>query len=251
MRLKHNKPKKEKKAKKASSGKKSLFSSRKKGGAAPEVDNETDMFYDEAIDDGYDGEGFSDGSVHADSVSYVSSGPGVLDRVSGAVFSLSPSAARGIIAACGVALVAVTCVFSFLAVSGTVRKIPSDVNRGVRSAVSSGQASAPVQVNVPKQNDASANVNVYINGDKLTGKQSDDASSAASSSGKKKKKSKNSASSSSSQSPDFVYNVEYGDTLSGVSGTTGHSVDEIANKNEIRDVDRIYEGESLRIPAGN
>lgn len=44
------------------------------------------------------------------------------------------------------------------------------------------------------------------------------------------------------------YDVEWGDTLSGISSDTGASVDSIANANDIRDVDRIYAGSALRIP---
>lgn len=48
-----------------------------------------------------------------------------------------------------------------------------------------------------------------------------------------------------------VYIIKWGDTLSYISAETGFSVDEIANLNEIRDVDLIYADSALRIPDGD
>ena len=48
---------------------------------------------------------------------------------------------------------------------------------------------------------------------------------------------------------DVVYLVQKGDTLSEISGYVAFSVDELAEYNHIANVDLIYEGESLRIPA--
>lgn len=45
-----------------------------------------------------------------------------------------------------------------------------------------------------------------------------------------------------------VYIIKWGDTLSYISAETGFSVDEIANLNEIRDVNMIYADSALRIP---
>lgn len=47
----------------------------------------------------------------------------------------------------------------------------------------------------------------------------------------------------------MVYLVQKGDTLSELSGILGYSVDELAEYNQIRDVNLIYVAESLRIPA--
>lgn len=49
----------------------------------------------------------------------------------------------------------------------------------------------------------------------------------------------------------MIYLVKKGDTLSGISGIVGYSVDELAKYNHIKNVNRIYTGESLRIPAGD
>lgn len=45
----------------------------------------------------------------------------------------------------------------------------------------------------------------------------------------------------------FVYTIQSGDTLSGISEKLGVSVDELANKNEIRNVNLIYMGSALKI----
>lgn len=45
-----------------------------------------------------------------------------------------------------------------------------------------------------------------------------------------------------------TYDVQWGDTLSGVSRSTGVSVDDLARENGIEDVDLIYAGSSLRVP---
>lgn len=47
----------------------------------------------------------------------------------------------------------------------------------------------------------------------------------------------------------MVYLVQKGDTLSEVSGMLGYSVDELAEYNNISNVNLIYAAESLRIPA--
>lgn len=47
----------------------------------------------------------------------------------------------------------------------------------------------------------------------------------------------------------IVYIVQWGDTLSGISARYGVSVDKIANENQIRDVNLIYTGSALVIPA--
>ena len=47
----------------------------------------------------------------------------------------------------------------------------------------------------------------------------------------------------------MVYIVKKGDTLSKISGILGYSVDELAEYNHIHNVNLIYVGESLRIPA--
>lgn len=44
-----------------------------------------------------------------------------------------------------------------------------------------------------------------------------------------------------------VYHVEWGDTLSKISGETGVSLQSIAKDNDIDDVDLIYDGQSLQI----
>lgn len=46
----------------------------------------------------------------------------------------------------------------------------------------------------------------------------------------------------------YVYIIQEGDTLSRLSAVFGYSVDEIANFNEIRNVNLIYDGSALRIP---
>lgn len=46
----------------------------------------------------------------------------------------------------------------------------------------------------------------------------------------------------------WVYLIEYGDTLAKLSKAFGYSVDELANFNQIRDVNLIYANSSLRIP---
>lgn len=46
----------------------------------------------------------------------------------------------------------------------------------------------------------------------------------------------------------WIYLIEYGDTLSKLSKAFGYSVDELANFNQIRDVNLIYANSSLRIP---
>lgn len=46
-----------------------------------------------------------------------------------------------------------------------------------------------------------------------------------------------------------VYIVQRGDTLSSISARYGVSVDKIANENQIRDVNLIYTGSALVIPA--
>lgn len=48
----------------------------------------------------------------------------------------------------------------------------------------------------------------------------------------------------------MVYIVKKGDTLSFISGIVGYSVDELAEYNEISNVNLIYTDESIRIPAG-
>ena len=47
----------------------------------------------------------------------------------------------------------------------------------------------------------------------------------------------------------MVYLVEKGDTLSDVSGRIGYSVQELAEFNAIQNVNMIYEGQTIRIPA--
>lgn len=47
-----------------------------------------------------------------------------------------------------------------------------------------------------------------------------------------------------------TYDVQWGDTLSGVSRSTGVSVDDLARENGIENVDLIYAGSSLRVPQG-
>lgn len=46
-----------------------------------------------------------------------------------------------------------------------------------------------------------------------------------------------------------VYDIKPGDTLTSISHEFGFSVDQIANLNQIRDVNVIYAGSSLRIPT--
>lgn len=48
----------------------------------------------------------------------------------------------------------------------------------------------------------------------------------------------------------MVYLVKKGDTLSDVSGLVGYSVQELAENNCIKNVNLIYEGQTIRIPAG-
>lgn len=45
-----------------------------------------------------------------------------------------------------------------------------------------------------------------------------------------------------------VYIIQHGDTLSELSATLGYSVDELAQYNNIRNVNRIYTGSVLRFP---
>ena len=45
-----------------------------------------------------------------------------------------------------------------------------------------------------------------------------------------------------------VYHVEWGDTLSGISGQVGVSVDALAHANEIDNVDLIYADSSIVVP---
>lgn len=45
-----------------------------------------------------------------------------------------------------------------------------------------------------------------------------------------------------------VYIIQHGDTLSELSATLGYSVDELAQYNSIRNVNRIYTGSVLRLP---
>lgn len=45
-----------------------------------------------------------------------------------------------------------------------------------------------------------------------------------------------------------IYYIKSGDTLCGISTSTGYSVDEIAELNKIRDVNLIYADSVLRIP---
>lgn len=45
-----------------------------------------------------------------------------------------------------------------------------------------------------------------------------------------------------------VYIIQHGDTLSELSATLGYSVDELAQYNNIRNVNRIYTGSILRLP---
>ena len=48
---------------------------------------------------------------------------------------------------------------------------------------------------------------------------------------------------------DKTYIIQYGDTLSEISARFGVSVDTIAIQNQIRDVNVIYAGSALVIPA--
>lgn len=48
----------------------------------------------------------------------------------------------------------------------------------------------------------------------------------------------------------YVYLIQPGDTLSRLSAVFGYSVDALANFNEIRNVNLIYDGSALRIPSG-
>lgn len=45
-----------------------------------------------------------------------------------------------------------------------------------------------------------------------------------------------------------LYNIKYGDTLCEISKKTGFSVDSLAEKNDIRDVNKIYAGSVLVLP---
>lgn len=47
----------------------------------------------------------------------------------------------------------------------------------------------------------------------------------------------------------YVYLIAPGDTLTSLSAAFGYSVDELANYNEIRDVNLIYANSSLRVPT--
>lgn len=49
----------------------------------------------------------------------------------------------------------------------------------------------------------------------------------------------------------WVYLIQPGDTLSHLSAVFGYSVDELANFNQIRNVNLIYANSSLRIPGGD
>lgn len=49
----------------------------------------------------------------------------------------------------------------------------------------------------------------------------------------------------------MVYMIQPGDTLTSISATLGYSVDELANFNQIRNVNLIYANSALRIPKGN
>lgn len=46
----------------------------------------------------------------------------------------------------------------------------------------------------------------------------------------------------------YVYLIKQGDTLTSLSAAFGHSVDELANFNQIRNVDLIYADSALRVP---
>lgn len=45
----------------------------------------------------------------------------------------------------------------------------------------------------------------------------------------------------------FVYTIQSGDTLSGISEKLGVSVDELANKNQIRNINLIYTNSALKV----
>lgn len=49
----------------------------------------------------------------------------------------------------------------------------------------------------------------------------------------------------------MVYMIQPGDTLTSISATLGYSVDELANFNQIRNVNLIYANSALRVPKGN
>jgi LysM repeat protein len=49
----------------------------------------------------------------------------------------------------------------------------------------------------------------------------------------------------------MVYMIQPGDTLSSISATLGYSVDELANFNQIRNVNLIYANSALRIPKND
>lgn len=55
--------------------------------------------------------------------------------------------------------------------------------------------------------------------------------------------------SSQDSSNSLIYDIKPGDTLTSISHEFGFSVDQIANLNQIRDVNVIYAGSSLRIPT--
>lgn len=48
----------------------------------------------------------------------------------------------------------------------------------------------------------------------------------------------------------MVYMIQPGDTLTSISATLGYSVDELANFNQIRNVNLIYANSALRVPKG-
>ena len=50
------------------------------------------------------------------------------------------------------------------------------------------------------------------------------------------------------QTGDIIYSIKENDTLSKISSLFGISVDELANYNQIRDVDLIYQDSSLKLP---
>lgn len=52
-----------------------------------------------------------------------------------------------------------------------------------------------------------------------------------------------------SEDGDIIYSIQKGDTLCEISDKFGYSVDEIAEYNQIRNVDLIYADSSLRIPS--
>lgn len=48
----------------------------------------------------------------------------------------------------------------------------------------------------------------------------------------------------------LVYMIQPGDTLAKISAALGYSVDELANYNQIRNVNLIYANSALRVPKG-